>query len=47
MIYTSNHVLRFYTGATQSKGVLHQELLFSYAYFIYYNLFTAEIEIKS
>jgi hypothetical protein len=47
MIYTSNHPLGFYAGPKQCKGHLHQKLLFFLAYFIYYNFFTVEIEIKS
>jgi hypothetical protein len=36
-----------YVAPKQYNGVFYQELLFSYAYFIYYNLFIAGTGIKS
>jgi hypothetical protein len=37
----------FYAGYKQYEEALYQNLIFSYAYFIYYNLFTVKTEIKS
>jgi hypothetical protein len=40
-------VLWFYAGSIECKETFYQELIFFEAYYIYYNLFTAGVEIKS
>jgi hypothetical protein len=39
--------LLFYAGYKQYEEELYQNLIFFYKYFIYYNLFIVEIDIKS
>jgi hypothetical protein len=41
-----NYALWFYVVPKQYKEALYQNWIFSYAYFIFYNLFIAGLEIN-